>query len=50
MDELLEDMRLPSGRSYRGSRWYNWLFQVINLKEIENLTEERKMLRKAGRL
>lgn len=48
MDELLEDMHLPSGRS--GGRWYNWILQVIDLKEIMNLTEERKALREAGRL
>lgn len=47
-DELLEDMYLPSGRS--GGWWFNWIFKVIDLKEIENLTEERKALRLAGRL
>ncbi|KAJ3572899.1 hypothetical protein NP233_g2776 [Leucocoprinus birnbaumii] len=48
MDELLEDMRLPSGRS--GGKWYNWVFQVIDIKEIAYLTEERRALREAGRL
>lgn len=47
-DEFLEDMHLPSGRS--GGWWFNWIFKVIDLKEIANLTEERNALRLAGRL
>ncbi|KXN82276.1 hypothetical protein AN958_02777 [Leucoagaricus sp. SymC.cos] len=48
MDELLEDMHLPSCRS--GGEWYNWMLKVIDLQEIANLTEERRALREAGRL
>ncbi|KAJ3512117.1 hypothetical protein NLJ89_g3713 [Agrocybe chaxingu] len=42
-DELLEDMYLPSMRS--GGNWINWVFKVINPKEIANLTEERRVKR-----
>jgi len=43
VDELLEDMSLPSFRS--GGNWFNWMFKVIDLKEIENLTHERQARR-----
>jgi len=36
-DELLEDMYLPSLQN-----WLNWIFKVIEPKEIENLTQERQ--------
>ncbi|KAJ3512120.1 hypothetical protein NLJ89_g3707 [Agrocybe chaxingu] len=39
-DELLNDMYLPGMRS--GGNWLNWVFKVIDLKEIENLTQERE--------
>ncbi|KAF8148269.1 hypothetical protein B0H34DRAFT_737616 [Crassisporium funariophilum] len=39
-DELLEDMYLPSMRS--GGNWLNWVFQVIDSKEIKNLGDERR--------
>ncbi|EMD34940.1 hypothetical protein CERSUDRAFT_116460 [Gelatoporia subvermispora B] len=42
-DELLEDMGLPSMRS--GGNWLTWPFKVIDLKEIENLGQERAALR-----
>ena len=42
-DELLEDMYLPSHRS--GGSWYNWVFKVIDLKEIATLGEERQAIR-----
>ncbi|KAF8802218.1 FAD/NAD(P)-binding domain-containing protein [Phlegmacium glaucopus] len=42
-DELLEDMQLPTLRS--GGNWYNWLFKVIDLKEISTLGEERQARR-----
>ncbi|KAG6810296.1 hypothetical protein H0H92_012520 [Tricholoma furcatifolium] len=43
MDELLEDMELPSMRS--GGNWLTWPFKVIDLKEIANLGEERRLKR-----
>ncbi|KAF9523127.1 hypothetical protein CPB83DRAFT_799685 [Crepidotus variabilis] len=43
VDELLEDMYLPSCRS--GGNWLTWAFQVIDLKEISTLTEERQVKR-----
>ncbi|CAA7266092.1 unnamed protein product [Cyclocybe aegerita] len=42
-DELLEDMFLPSMRS--GGNLFTWPFQVIDLKEIATLGEERRVLR-----
>ncbi|KAF8802217.1 FAD/NAD(P)-binding domain-containing protein [Phlegmacium glaucopus] len=42
-DELLEDMYLPIHRS--GGSWYNWIFKVIDLKEIATLGEERQAIR-----
>ncbi|KAF5315243.1 hypothetical protein D9619_007506 [Psilocybe cf. subviscida] len=39
-DELLDDMHLPTLRS--GGNWFNWIFKPIDLKEIENLAEERR--------
>jgi hypothetical protein len=36
-------MYLPSFRS--GGIWLNWMFKVIDLKEIENLTHEREARR-----
>lgn len=39
MDTLLEDMGLPIMRS--GGNWLTWPFKVVDLKEIEHLTEER---------
>ncbi|CAA7266120.1 unnamed protein product [Cyclocybe aegerita] len=43
-DELLNDMYLPGMRS--GGNWLNWVFKVIDLKEIENLTDEREIKQK----
>ncbi|TFK38927.1 FAD/NAD-P-binding domain-containing protein [Crucibulum laeve] len=45
MDQLLEDMYLPSMRS--GGNWLTWPFQVIDLKEIATLGEERRVRRLA---
>ncbi|KAJ6507903.1 FAD/NAD-P-binding domain-containing protein [Mycena vitilis] len=39
VDDLLEDMHLPSMRS--GGNWFTWPFQVVDVKEIANLHEER---------
>ena len=39
VDELLEDMDLPIMRS--GGNCLTWPFRVVDLKEIENLHEER---------
>ncbi|KAG6840188.1 hypothetical protein C0991_008352 [Blastosporella zonata] len=44
VDELLEDMYLPSMRS--GGNWLTWPFKVIDLKEIVNLGEERQSKRR----
>ncbi|KAF7336817.1 hypothetical protein MVEN_02117500 [Mycena venus] len=38
-DELLEDMYLPSMRS--GGNWLKWPFQVVGIKELATLHEER---------
>ncbi|KAJ7476126.1 FAD/NAD-P-binding domain-containing protein [Mycena latifolia] len=38
-DELLEDMYLPSMRS--GGNWLTWPFQVVDIKELATLHEER---------
>ncbi|KAF8149495.1 hypothetical protein B0H34DRAFT_667702 [Crassisporium funariophilum] len=46
VDELLEDMYLPSMRS--GGNWFNWAFKVINLKEIASLGDERRAKREAS--
>ncbi|KAG2010573.1 hypothetical protein CC2G_013388 [Coprinopsis cinerea AmutBmut pab1-1] len=46
VDEMLEDMYLPSQRS--GGNWLTWLFRPIDLKEIENLAEERRIVRMGG--
>ncbi|KAI0058583.1 FAD/NAD-P-binding domain-containing protein [Artomyces pyxidatus] len=43
IDELLEDMELPSMRS--GGSWITWPFKTISLKEISKLTEEREAKR-----
>ena len=43
-DELLEDMYLPTIRS--GGSWFNWVFKIIDLKEIATLGEERWAIRK----
>ncbi|KIJ42314.1 hypothetical protein M422DRAFT_171119, partial [Sphaerobolus stellatus SS14] len=40
-DDLLEGMKLPTGRS--GRNWLTWPFKVIDLKEIKTLKEERQM-------
>lgn len=40
MEELLQDMSLPIYRS--GGNWWNWVFKVIDTKEISNLSEERR--------
>ncbi|THH14463.1 hypothetical protein EW146_g5873 [Bondarzewia mesenterica] len=45
VDTMLEDMQLPSARS--GGYWFNWPFKVVDLKEIEHLSEERRQKRKA---
>lgn len=42
-DELLEDMGLDSERS--GGNWLTWPFKVIDVSEIEHLSEERKRKR-----
>jgi dimethylaniline monooxygenase (N-oxide forming) len=39
MDELLEDMDLPSFRS--GGNWLTWPFKVTDLQEISSLGSER---------
>lgn len=44
IDELLDDMYLPSMRS--GGNWLTWPFKVIDLKEIANLGEERRLNRR----
>lgn len=48
VDDLLDDMRLPIFRS--GGNWLSWPFKVIDLKEIENVKEERdkKRLERCG--
>ncbi|RDB24143.1 Dimethylaniline monooxygenase [N-oxide-forming] 2 [Hypsizygus marmoreus] len=43
VDELLEDMGVPTRRS--GGNWLTWPFKVIDLKEIVNLGEERRLRR-----
>ncbi|KAG5647169.1 hypothetical protein DXG03_001124 [Asterophora parasitica] len=43
VDELLEDMYLPSMRS--GGNWLTWPFKVVDLKEIVNVGEERRLRR-----
>ncbi|KAF5386925.1 hypothetical protein D9615_001925 [Tricholomella constricta] len=43
VDELLEDMRLPSMRS--GGNWLTWPFKVIDLKEIANVGDQRRLRR-----
>ncbi|KAI0724678.1 FAD/NAD-P-binding domain-containing protein [Fomitopsis betulina] len=45
LDTLLDDMSLPSMRS--GGSGLTWPFQVIDVKEIANLGEEREALRNA---
>jgi hypothetical protein len=40
VDQLLEDMYLPNLRS--GGNWFNWIFKVIDIGEIANLTAERR--------
>ncbi|KAF9559738.1 FAD/NAD(P)-binding domain-containing protein [Agrocybe pediades] len=42
-DELLEDMHLPIMRS--GGNWLTWPFRTIDMREILNLSQERKVLR-----
>jgi dimethylaniline monooxygenase (N-oxide forming) len=44
-DELLEDMYLPTLRS--GGSWFNWVFKVMDLKEIATLGEERRAIRQS---
>jgi hypothetical protein len=46
-DEILEDMKLPSWRS--GGNGLTWPFKVVNVKEIETLTEERIVRREQSR-
>lgn len=46
VDEMLEDMYLPSQRS--GGNWLTWPFKTINVKEIEDLTQERRAIREAS--
>ncbi|KAJ7284157.1 FAD/NAD-P-binding domain-containing protein [Mycena rebaudengoi] len=43
-DELLEDMHLRSMRS--GGNWLTWPFQIVNIKEIASLHEEREANRR----
>jgi len=43
VDDLLEDRYLPSMRS--GGNWLTWPFKVIDLGEIVNLGEERRLKR-----
>jgi hypothetical protein len=43
VDDLLEDMHLRSMRS--GGNWLTWPFKVIDLREIVNLGEERRLRR-----
>jgi hypothetical protein len=47
VDELLEDMGLESERS--GGNWLTWPFKVIDLSEIEHLSEERRRKREQKR-
>jgi len=42
-DDLLEDMSLPYQRS--GGGFFNWIFQVVQIEELKNLTEERQAKR-----
>jgi hypothetical protein len=46
VEELLRDMSLPIYRS--GGNWLNWVFQIIDSKEIANLSEERRANREAS--
>ncbi|KAJ7643962.1 FAD/NAD-P-binding domain-containing protein [Roridomyces roridus] len=43
VDRLLEEMGVPSMRS--GGNWLTWPFQVIDVDEINTLTEERRRKR-----
>ncbi|KAG6381877.1 FAD/NAD(P)-binding domain-containing protein [Boletus reticuloceps] len=45
MDELLEDMGLPTMRS--GGNWLTWPFKVTSVDEIATLGEERRAKREA---
>jgi len=45
MDELLDDMGLPSMRS--GGNWLTWPFKVISPAEIKDLGKERHAKREA---
>ncbi|CAA7266095.1 unnamed protein product [Cyclocybe aegerita] len=47
VDELLEDMHLPSMRS--SGNFFTWPFKVIDLKEISTLGEERRANRERAR-
>ena len=46
-EELLQDMSLAI--YWSGGNWFNWVFQVINSKEIANLSEVRRAKREASR-
>ncbi|KAL0945707.1 hypothetical protein HGRIS_014855 [Hohenbuehelia grisea] len=48
VDEILEDMELPSMRS--GGNWLTWPLRATNIKEIATLKEERDTKRKADAL
>ena len=48
VDDFLRDMSLPPYRS--GGNWLNWVFQVIDAKEIANLSEERRANREASKV
>jgi len=48
VEDLLRDMSLPIYRS--GGNWLNWVFQVIDAKEIANLSEERRANREASKI
>ncbi|KAH7883153.1 FAD/NAD-P-binding domain-containing protein [Phlebopus sp. FC_14] len=45
IDELLDDMELPSMRS--GGNWLTWPFKVITPEEISTLGKERRVKREA---
>ncbi|TFK62938.1 FAD/NAD(P)-binding domain-containing protein [Pluteus cervinus] len=48
IDELLEDMRVPSGSLRTGGNWLTWPFAVLDMKQFGTLSEERRNLRQAA--
>ena len=43
MDELMEDLNLPSARS--GGNWLTWLLKPISSDELVTLSDERRRKR-----